>query len=329
MAWLLKWIGFLVTIAFRALLGAAGNQGGGGDPGGDVTLGGRGFHSETQWGSPISSSAEIGWRFTVGASDIDVAALMLYDADGGTETVNLWRVSDTTLIATASVTSAGGWGEEEITPVTLAAGADYVVTRYAGGSTRNVDVTPDRFVTGENRAVVFDPSITFVGGRINSSGGFPSTSSGTHAGVNFRTPAPEAGYRFVRLNITAVNGGSTIRIDEVEYRATVGGADETGAGASFESSLLSGSFPSANLYTGTTSFWLTDSGDTAAWAAYDFGTADPQTVAQYAIKATSTTTDAPQDWTLEGSNDLETWDTLHTVTGETAWSSGETRTFTV
>jgi hypothetical protein len=57
----------------------------------------------------------------------------------------------------------------------------------------------------------------------------------------------------------------------------------------------------------------------------------PQTVAQYSVTApgSSSGTDSPRDWTLEGSNDLSTWIVLDTRAGITGWSSAETRSYTL
>lgn len=315
--------------ASKAYLGSTLVWEAGGDPDPGATLGGPLRYAETTWGSAFASSAEFGWQFTVGANDITVAALMLYDADGGSETVNLWRVSDQALIASAVVTSPGGWAETEITPVTLSAGASYVVSRYAAGASRNVDSNAGRGIDGNNRGISVDPAITMVGGRFNSSGGFPASASGNLVGVNLRTVAPPSGYRFYRLNVSAVDGGTNIRIDELEYRESLGGSDVTGSGEATESRLLSNSFSSDNLYTGTTAFWLTPTGATTAWAAYDFGSGREKNIVQYTVKTGNTANQSPRDWTLEASHDFESWDVLHTVTGETGWSSGETRTYTV
>lgn len=38
---------------------------------------------------------------------------------------------------------------------------------------------------------------------------------------------------------------------------------------------------------------------------------------------------SPKDFTIQGSNDFSDWDVLATFTGETGWTSGATRGFTV
>lgn len=66
---------------------------------------------------------------------------------------------------------------------------------------------------------------------------------------------------------------------------------------------------------------------------YDFGAGNEKIIVQYAVSSypTSTQTNnrSPSNWTFEASNDGSTWDVLDTVAGETGWSTGETRTFTV
>lgn len=298
-----------------------------------ATLGGRAIHSETNWGTS-TTSWQAGWRFTVGAVDIDVGALLFRDGTGAgsTETVRLWRVADSSLVASASVTAAANsWGEEEITPVTLNATEDYIVShRVSGGSSRTFVVNPYRDAGGANTQEIIDPAITIVGNRYVNADTIPTSSAGNQFyAANFRTLAPASGYRFYRLHFTATDGGTRLRLDEVELRASVGGADETGSGAGWADDIFSNSSPGANAFNNGAGQWIVEAGVTDASLYYDFGTHDPQTIVQYTIKAATTPTEAPSAWTFEASNDLVTWDTLDTVSGETGWSSGETRTYTI
>src|SRR5690606_19823823 len=46
------------------------------------------------------------------------------------------------------------------------------------------------------------------------------------------------------------------------------------------------------------------------------------------IRAGSTAwSDAPKSWVFEGSNDNNTWTTIHTVTSQTGWSDFERRSY--
>ncbi len=69
------------------------------------------------------------------------------------------------------------------------------------------------------------------------------------------------------------------------------------------------------------------SGGATDWIQYQL--AAGKVVQQYTIQARDTTgVAAPKDWTFKGSNNGSDWDTLDTVTNETAWANGEKRTFT-
>lgn len=286
------------------------------------------YHSETGWRSPLSVAWETGWRFTVGPNDLAAQALLLFSEAGGTETVNLYRVADQTLLASAEITSPGGWAEVAIPLVTLQAGQTYMVSRYPPGGTPVAGSNPTRTVDGVLRPLPIDPSITYEGTYYNASGGFPNTAGSVLPGANVRFAAPASGYRFVRLNISAVAGGDLIRVRRLVYREAVGGADVTGAGVPFESSVNTASSASGHLYVENTSDWLVSTAVTAAWAAYDFGSGNPKEIAEYAVTCSTQVARAPRDWVLEGSNDLVTWDAIHTVTGATGWGSVQTRVYT-
>lgn len=286
-------------------------------------------HSETQWGTQATREWEVGWRFKVGATDLLATHLQLYQAGGTTETVNLWRVSDQALLASAPITTLGGWAEATIPPVTLQAGEEYAITRYAGGASRNYDRTPSRVVSGVTRSIIYDPAITLVGTVYNPTGGYPSTSGANGHSVNVLVAQPPTGYRFYRLHVTDSEDGSRVRLGRIEFRATVNGPDVTGSGAAWEDSLSSASFPADNLFVGGTSQWITPVGVTDASVYYDFGTHNPQTIVQYGIRSRNNLSQTASEWTLQASNDLETWDVLHSVTGETGWSTDEWRIFTI
>lgn len=78
-------------------------------------------------------------------------------------------------------------------------------------------------------------------------------------------------------------------------------------------------------------FWGTDYPVTTmpAWWKVDLGTA--RTVRRYALSARNDAyyQDSPKDWEFQGSNDNTSWTTLHSTTGQTGWTSGQTRTFSV
>lgn len=292
--------------------------------------GGPAVYNETGW-STISLSNQVGWRFTVGSANITVHSLRFYHASGATETVRLWRVIDGALLASASVTSTGGWGEEEITPVTLLAGAQYVVAARAGGSSRTVHHTPT------NAAI--DPAITYDTGVSDTGSALPATTTATqYMAASFRTIAPEAGYRFYRLKLASNNGGGTIvGTHELGLRESLGGASvAVGAGGLATASradlapamAFDGSAASGNGWADTSANAVN-----TKWLMYDFGSANSANVVQYTVASyptsSSTAARSPNSWTLQASNDLITWDDLDTVSGETGWTLTEERVFTL
>ncbi|MFA6572116.1 MAG: discoidin domain-containing protein, partial [Bacteroidota bacterium] len=74
--------------------------------------------------------------------------------------------------------------------------------------------------------------------------------------------------------------------------------------------------------------WMTNG--LASWMQLDMGSGNTYVINSYAIKGqpATRTAQSPTAWTMLGSNDGSTWDTLDTVSGEPAWSAGELRTYT-
>jgi len=134
MVWLLRWIGFLVTVLRNALIGAAGASAGGGG-GSSETTGIQATSNLTQ----ASTTGQRGWEFQVGASDIDVTKLRIYSNDAvSDEELILWRISDQAELARETVTTvAGSWVEATLaSAITLSSGSNYAIccVRSAFGS---------------------------------------------------------------------------------------------------------------------------------------------------------------------------------------------------
>lgn len=75
-------------------------------------------------------------------------------------------------------------------------------------------------------------------------------------------------------------------------------------------------------------YWLGT--NPASWHKIDIGSGAEKTLQGYIILVNSVpeAARAPKDWTLEGSNNNSTWDTLDTRTNQTSWGSGEWRAYT-
>jgi len=63
------------------------------------------------------------------------------------------------------------------------------------------------------------------------------------------------------------------------------------------------------------------------WVRYQFTSA--KTIAKYTVSARDGGTNAPEDFTFEGSDNGSDWDVLDTISGEDTWASQETKTYYV
>lgn len=137
-------------------------------------------------------------------------------------------------------------------------------------------------------------------------------------------------YRYWR--IWAYDGSdNAYTIAEIEFRDTVGGVDQTGSGTptSYEDG------PSSPEYcydddAGTHSGMAFRSGASERAVGYDFGAGVEVGVAEVAITAPTGTSYLPfRNFEIQASFDELVWETKKIVTGEPAWSYGETRTYTI
>lgn len=143
-------------------------------------------------------------------------------------------------------------------------------------------------------------------------------------------PDPEpTGYRYWRLNVTANNGRSTLNIAELELRAESGGASIATGGTPSASTVFGPTWSADKGFDGNASTFWSATGPTG-WLQYDLGAGNEATLAQYAVRGRHDANDgSPKDWTLQGSQNGSEWTTIDTVTGETGWSNGELRVFTL
>jgi lysophospholipase L1-like esterase len=95
------------------------------------------------------------------------------------------------------------------------------------------------------------------------------------------------------------------------------------------SSEYDATYKAFNVFDGSaTTYWVSTT-SLPAQLKLDLGSSGAQTVRSFAIKAgdASHVTQAPKDFTFEGSNDNSTWVTLRTLTGQIGWAAGEVRAF--
>ena len=136
-----------------------------------------------------------------------------------------------------------------------------------------------------------------------------------------------------RINVTATDSADSFKaqITEMEYRATVGGADQATGGTATASSNFSTTPPADAFDDSVTTSWVSDNGAALPqWLRYQFASAVE--VAQISITSGDNATRAaraPKDFTIQFSDDGSSWTTALSVTGEPAWGITETRLYTI
>lgn len=137
-----------------------------------------------------------------------------------------------------------------------------------------------------------------------------------------------SGHRYWRVFVTQNAGHATnTQIDEVEFHATVGGADITGSGTPIDggSGALIGGTTVAGAFDNDNNAGWGRSSATNVWIGYDFGS--PVSVAEFLIRSDNTAFNtAPQSFSLDWSDDGSTWTTVDSYTAY-GWLVSQNRTY--
>jgi hypothetical protein len=133
-----------------------------------------------------------------------------------------------------------------------------------------------------------------------------------------------AAHTYWRLNITSVDNGTSINITELGMRTVVGGANvATGADATITAS--GGTTPAAAFDGNTTTMWSVSG--TTGWLQYQFPTAQ-DIVEHYITPYSSSLSNLPKSWSLQWSDDGNTWTAAINIFGQNIWLPNATRVFT-
>jgi hypothetical protein len=150
--------------------------------------------------------------------------------------------------------------------------------------------------------------------------------------------------RYWKVVITKIDGGTEAALQEIELHSVVGGANilTSSTPVSVSDTLdATTNYKGANLVDGdvtsqTSGLWLTGSGTVSPtntkWAMLDLqNTRTP--VAEIKLWPENFTPfdkqRSPVDFTIQSSTDGLSWDIRRTLTGETNWSSGHPRSYTI
>jgi hypothetical protein len=137
-------------------------------------------------------------------------------------------------------------------------------------------------------------------------------------------PSDPGSHRYWRINFTAANSGSAIKLLDVEMRTSAGGADATGSGTASASGSFLNTDPSYVFDSTVTNIW---GSNTTCWLKYDFGSGNNKDVIEVALAADLVTAAAPKSFAVQYSDDNSNWTTAMLFAGVTGWSPGQKRTF--
>jgi hypothetical protein len=144
-------------------------------------------------------------------------------------------------------------------------------------------------------------------------------------GVTAAAQANVSAHRYWRLLIDA--GGSSAQAGELEFRATVTGADETlnAGGAAIRSAEFNSSFAASKAFDNNVgTWWFTSLSAGSTYLGWDFGAGNAVAVREYAIHPGNNQSNInagsiPTAWRLQYSDDASSWTTVDTRSGVTGW----------
>lgn len=139
-------------------------------------------------------------------------------------------------------------------------------------------------------------------------------------------------HTYWRIYVTANNGNTSAQkcgIEEVEMRASIGGADQCTGGTPSASSQSAGFEASKAFDDSTATQWICNSSEASPpwWLRYQFASAVD--VAEVSIIPPTTLTRAPKDFDIQYSDDGSSWTTWLAVTGITDWALHTAKTFSL
>lgn len=133
-------------------------------------------------------------------------------------------------------------------------------------------------------------------------------------------------HRYWRIYVTANNGSTYTAMCEVQLRASVGGADETGSGTAAASSNYTSLTPDKAFDNSTVQAngWASNGG-LPCWLSYDFGVGVTKEIVEVAIhfNVSGFLDQCPTAWSLQYSDDNSAWTTAFDVSS--LWTVNDTQ----
>jgi hypothetical protein len=291
-----------------------------------------------QGDTTVMRIAEIALAATVGGTNIasgkTVAAIDLSGRGSGFS--NPSRITDGSTANSAELTAGNrhwGYGFR----IDLGAPEDVAEVRITNDTTQHTQSLSTFWVRGSDDATNWT---TYL---IHRKEMWPAsqTTKSFPLGVAYPTTGRSNAIAW-RMRITANNGAGDTNLDELEWRATVGGArlntltaagpggaDPT-SGIPYNSYHAGLSYPlncpenSADADNATR--WV---GGVTAPVVIGWIFPAPQGIGQIRVRSALFASPSPQAWEIEYSTDFNTWTSVLSVSGQTGWGATPDRTFTV
>jgi hypothetical protein len=141
-------------------------------------------------------------------------------------------------------------------------------------------------------------------------------------------------YKHWRIYVTSNSGANDyVTAQEIEMRATVGGADQCSGGtvtasSHYSSTLPAGAFDGVLTYPPESALWASSDNTKPQWIAYEF--ASPVAIAEVAWMAADYSggqNETPGTFDVQASDDGVGWTTIASFSGVTGWVVGGWKEF--
>lgn len=280
------------------------------------------------------------WRLTVtavdGGTSVHIGEIEMRTTPGGPDVCSGGTASASASLAGTS--PAGAFDNHLYTRWGMNVGAPWIQYDFGAGNAQDIVefcIIPGSLLTQAPRNFTFaysddGSSFTTWGTYTNITGWGYGQRRTFNASGETATPAVPSAARYWRIFLTAVDGGTSPSLAELEFRLTAGGADQTGAGTAGPAGGWTTN-PTNAFDDNSATVWATNVGTLDvrnAFVMYDFGAGVTKAITEVGIQANgSTPNQSPKDFLIQRSMDGLGWETSMTLTGITGWTAGQVRYF--
>lgn len=263
---------------------------------------------------------EFQMRETVSGSDVTGSGTAIASSElGGNVAANAFDNNNTTYWESTSTAWVSDYREFWI-GYDFGSGNDKNIEEIVVRSTAFATEAPSQGVLEYS-----DDGSTWYGKHRIKFGDFTATPEQTVATPQQNTTD---GRRYWRILISASYRANFSNLSEIEFRATIGGANFAYGCRVRSISNQGGDGTQYRINDGdTATFWENTSSSGPWWVSFDLGPNMVDKCAQVMLRGGLYNDENPQDFKIQYSDDNSTWVDSLSVTGEPVWSSGEVRTY--